>query len=84
MIEYLYDKMFTAYKDIMSVNEIAEVLGVERHLVYRLIENGEISSLKIGKTYKIPKIILIDFVLKSHDKSWTFEPSCDMMSVSDT
>jgi excisionase family DNA binding protein len=39
------------------------MLGVSRHLAYDLINDGEIKGVKIGNSYKIPKVNVIDYVL---------------------
>ena len=41
----------------------SEMLGVSRHLAYKLIDNGELQAVKIGTSLKIPKISVINYVL---------------------
>ena len=41
-------------KKLLSVNEAATTLGLGRSLVYTLILNGEINSIKIGRARRIP------------------------------
>ena len=38
------------------------MLGVSRHLAYKLINDGEIQAVKIGSSLKIPKVSVINFV----------------------
>ncbi len=35
-------------KLLFSIKEVAEILGIGRTTVYRLVENGELKSAKIG------------------------------------
>lgn len=39
---------------LLTVEETAEQLGVGRTLVYKLIRNGEIASIQIGRLRRIP------------------------------
>lgn len=41
--------------EFFSINEFAAALSVSRQTIYRKVERGEIKSLKIGKTYRIPR-----------------------------
>ena len=47
--------MFNSYPDILSVKQLCEILGIGKNTAYRLLQSGEIKSIKIGKVYKIPK-----------------------------
>jgi excisionase family DNA binding protein len=44
----------------MSIPEIAAALGVNRSFVYKQVLRGEIKSIKIGKTYGIPRSYLTE------------------------
>ena len=57
--------LFHNYPDLMSIVDMQKALGIGRTKAYQLINNGEINYLKIGKSIKIPKQFLIDFVLRS-------------------
>lgn len=58
----LYELMFPDYPDIVTVKQLQVMLGVSRHLAYKLINNGEIQAVKIGSALKIPKVSVINFV----------------------
>ena len=38
---------------VLSVNEAAHVLGVQRSTLYRLLRNGELDSVRVGKRRKV-------------------------------
>jgi len=44
-----------SYPDILSVKQLCEILDIGKNTAYRLLQCGEIKSIKIGKVYKIPK-----------------------------
>ena len=37
--------------------------GISRKLAYRLLADDEIRSVKVGRTYKIPKACVIEYLL---------------------
>lgn len=47
--------MLKNYKDILSVEDLCEILSIGKNTAYRLLKSGEIKSVRIGKVYKIPK-----------------------------
>ncbi len=47
--------MLNKYNDILTVEELCEVLRIGKNTAYKLLKSGEIKSIKIGKVYKIPK-----------------------------
>lgn len=62
-LKELYKMMFPNYPDIVTVKQLREMLGVSRHLAYKLIDNGELQAVKIGTSLKILKISVINYVL---------------------
>lgn len=54
--------MFDEYRDIMTIDQIAQALGVGKNTAYRLIHEREIGSRRVGHKFIIPKSCLIDFV----------------------
>ena len=61
-LKELYQMMFPNYPDIVTVKQLQVMLGVSRHLAYKLINDGEIQAVKIGTSLKIPKVSIINFV----------------------
>ena len=57
-----YRLMLQEYPDVMNIEQVSEVLGVSTKAVYGLIKDGHLSVLKIGRTYRIPKIRLIAYL----------------------
>ena len=47
--------MFNSYPDVLSVKQLCEILNIGKNTAYKLLQSGEIKSIKIGKVYKIPK-----------------------------
>lgn len=57
-----YRLMLQEYPDVMNIEQVGEVLGVSTKTMYSLIKAGEISVLKVGRTYRVPKIRLIAYL----------------------
>ena len=63
--------MFEQYGDIMGVPEIAEALFIGRNQAYKLLEEGELKAFRLGRTWKIPKKKLEEYVLHKADGYYT-------------
>lgn len=48
--------------DVMDITEMCRVLDISTKTGYRLLKNGDISSLKIGRAYRIPKAHLLAYL----------------------
>ena len=48
--------------DILSPDEVMDYLQIGRNTVYKLLKSGEIPSIRIGKKYRTPKILLADML----------------------
>ncbi len=51
--------------EIMKFEEVMEYLNIGKSTLYKLLRNGDIQSFKIGKTWKIPRQSVDEFVSKS-------------------
>lgn len=67
-----YSLMLRSYPDIMNINQICEVLCISTKTGYKLLRDGEILSLKVGRTYRIPKAHLLSYLKIG---TLSFEPS---------
>ena len=47
---------------VISVPQLAKLLGIGRNAAYEIVNRGEIRSVKIGKTIRIPKSAVIEFI----------------------
>ena len=48
--------------DLITVEELAEALGVSKNSAYALLKNGSVKSFKIGTHYKIPSSAIDDYI----------------------
>ena len=61
-----YRLMLKDYPDVMNIGQMCEVLGISKKTGYKLLQSNTITSLKVGRTYRIPKIYLISFLRASN------------------
>jgi excisionase family DNA binding protein len=57
-------------KKYLTIEEVAELMGVNYHLIYRLVRSGELPSYRVGKLYRVSQEDLDLFLQKNrHDAS---------------
>jgi len=61
-----YSVVFKEYPDVLDVKQVSQLLGVSTKTVYRLLRNGAIDSLKVGREFRIPKIAVMKYVKIFH------------------
>ena len=61
--ETAYRLMLTEYPDLLSAEDVVKILGVSRQYVYQMITDGALFGVKIGKSYKVSKIRLIEYLI---------------------
>jgi len=60
-----YSIMFTDYPDIVNIKQMRNMLGgIGITLAYKLLKEGKIKYIKIGREYKIPKTFIINYLLQ--------------------
>lgn len=57
-----YSLMLKEYPDVLDINQMCDILGVSTKTGYKILKAGTINSLKIGRTYRIPKVHIISFL----------------------
>jgi excisionase family DNA binding protein len=58
----IYQEVFKDYPDVLNVVQVSDALGVSSKVVYRLLREGSIDSLKIGREFRIPKVYLMKYI----------------------
>ena len=55
--------LFESYPDVVDVDDLRKMLGgISGKLAYRLLAEQTIKSIRIGRTYKIPKTCIIEYL----------------------
>ncbi len=58
----IYRSVLRDYPDILDVPQVSAILGVSSKTVYRLLNEGALASLKVGRAFKIPKLYLMQYM----------------------
>ena len=48
--------------DILTVEELMELLNIGKNTAYSLLESGEIKAFRIGRMWKIPRKSVYDYI----------------------
>lgn len=51
---------------VLSVQQLAEVLQIGRNSAYDLVKSGQIRSIRIGRTIRIPQAALLEYLNNPH------------------
>ncbi len=62
-----YDLLLKDYNDILTPEDVQEILHTGRNTVYNYLATGKIRSFKIGGKYRIPKLYLLEFIYPDRD-----------------
>ena len=54
--------MLNDYRDVLTVGQLSDVHGVGITAAYRLVNDGTIGCRRIGKTIRIPKVCVTDYI----------------------
>lgn len=57
-----YTAVFKEHPDILDVAQMSTLLKVSKKTAYKLLKQGKIDCLKVGREYKIPKINVIRYL----------------------
>ena len=77
-----YMMMFKDYPDVVSVDILQEMLGICRKNAYLLVKQNKIHSARVGRSYKIPKLCVVEY-LRSESATWRDAPiklSCAILA----
>jgi len=58
----VYRAVFKEFPDVMDAKDVSKVLGVSTKTVYKLLKQGNIASLKVGREFRVPKVNVMKYV----------------------
>ena len=58
----IYRAIFREYPDVLDAKQVGTILGVSTKTVYRLLRDGSLISLKVGREYRVPKVNVMKYV----------------------
>lgn len=60
--------MYEDYYEVVTVEELADILRIGLSSAYRLIRAGEIVSFRVANSYRIEREAIRDFIIKNTQK----------------
>lgn len=58
-----YQTMLRRLPDVINVEQLMEVLCISKKTCYNLLQSGEIEAIRVGRSYRIPKIKVFKYLL---------------------
>lgn len=63
--DYGRKAMLEHYPDVLTVDEVCNILRIARKTVYSLVKSGDLPSRRIGRIYRISKKQLVEYLAKA-------------------
>lgn len=61
--------IFADYPDVVNVEQMCSMLGgIGKKTAYDLLRHGDIRHIKLGKSFKIPKVCVIEYLIGDTQK----------------
>ena len=57
-----YSLILRGFPDIMNVEEMCTALSISTKTGYKLLKEGKINGMKVGRTYRIPKVHVLEYM----------------------
>ena len=48
--------------DLISIDDLCEMLFIGKNAAYHLLNTGEIKAFRIGRSWKIPRLSVINYI----------------------
>ena len=57
-----YSVMLSDSPDIMNIEEMCSALSISKKMGYKLLREGKIVGMKVGRTYRVPKVHALSYL----------------------
>lgn len=54
--------MFNQYDDLVTVEELTEMLNIGKNSAYKLLSSGKLKAFRINRVWKIPRQSVTEYV----------------------
>lgn len=54
--------MFEQYEDMVTIDDVCQMLNIGKNGAYRLLKEGKLHAFKIGRIWKISKFSVMEYV----------------------
>ena len=63
--------MATRLPDVLTPKQVAEYLQLGRDKTYQMLRSGELPGVRVGRTYRIPRRLLEEWLARGATNSLT-------------
>lgn len=60
--EEAYILLLQGYPDVLNMEQVSQILGVSMKTGYKLINEGKLRGLKVGRSFRIPKLNVLVYL----------------------
>ena len=60
-----YNSILSDYPDVLLPEDLMTILKIGRNTTYKILKEGIIKSIKVGRNYKIPKNFIIEYLFNN-------------------
>mgnify|MGYP005778812467 CR=1 FL=1 len=57
---------YDVYSDLITVDELCDMLNIGKNTAYRLLNEKKIKAFRIGRSWKISRQSVIDYIYNSN------------------
>jgi len=57
--------MFNEYNDLVTVDELCEMLSIGKNAAYKLLSSGNLKAFRLNRVWKIPKTSVEKYILEN-------------------
>ena len=61
-LEQAYVLFFKDYPDVLDITHLKRILNISDKTVLHLLQTDRIHSVKVGRSYRIPKLFLLQYL----------------------
>ncbi|MCQ4863294.1 helix-turn-helix domain-containing protein [Pseudoflavonifractor phocaeensis] len=54
--------MFDEYSDLLTIDEVCEILMIGRGTAYKLLASDELHGFQCGRGWRIPKAAIVEYI----------------------
>lgn len=72
--EHAYNPFFNEYPDVLTTKDVQTILGISNKTLLKLLHTEKIKYIKIGRTFRIPKLYLLQYLGLIPDESYNLLP----------
>lgn len=63
--------MFENHDDILTVEQLMDILYIGKNTAYELLSSGAIAGFKIGRVWRIPREAVSNFIMSQSKKRYS-------------